>query len=692
MNSSGRADEDGNDDDEEGRLSPDEEQAILEITSTSRFMSRSADYEEVGTDGSSGISNRQNIHRPLPSSDAQRQQGQQRQRQPRRQSSSVTFVSTVQQLDLDGRPRRISVLRRESFVKQFMETKGPPQIALLMFLIAIALGSTIGVVPAVMTDRFARLNHGYGADAADAADCSSFTDPGTTLKPEACLLGSADAQAAVSTSNLISNALTFATSSLMGSLSDEYGRRGTWPRCWFLVYSPRFSGCVKRTAHTYTHTPRIWKFSVLDSHSPPTTPANTSSPILEFSGILILGFALATIPPFFLLLTQLVPTLSPWWYYGTNAATGFVNGIAIALSCLADVLPQQYRAPGIGLLLAGFMLGFSLAPIFALFLSRIHLTLVSFLMVLAGWLCTVFVVPETLPPAVAHEARRRRRIEVERTAQMGIVYKLQRAMTRPIREMAILNRNHFFRLISSLAFFAGMVSSGDQVLLIYYLEERLAFTNGDVSLMFMIMGVMGLLSQAVILKALNDRVGEKMVVAFAFFCGAVDNCMYGLARNKRTIFAAVAISGLTGMAFPTISAIKANNVDVSEQGRIQGALYSLQALASGIGPVALRYVYGKTKDSALGPGSMFLFASCLYLVAVGIACSLPKDKANASRRLPQEEQEELGDDDELGREGGGTEYSQLASDSSCSGEDEEDYGTMTTTSAVTTVEGDCSHA
>eukprot|EP00531_Pseudo-nitzschia_arenysensis_P019797 CAMPEP_0116128836 /NCGR_PEP_ID=MMETSP0329-20121206/7597_1 /TAXON_ID=697910 /ORGANISM="Pseudo-nitzschia arenysensis, Strain B593" /LENGTH=127 /DNA_ID=CAMNT_0003623051 /DNA_START=69 /DNA_END=449 /DNA_ORIENTATION=+ len=61
--------------------------------------------------------------------------------------------------------------RRKSFVVQFSEMKGPPQIALLMALMAIGFGSTIGVVPAVMGDRFARLYHGY----TDEAHCSSFS-------------------------------------------------------------------------------------------------------------------------------------------------------------------------------------------------------------------------------------------------------------------------------------------------------------------------------------------------------------------------------------------------------------------------------------------------------------------------------------------------------------------------------------
>jgi hypothetical protein len=68
----------------------------------------------------------------------------------------------------------------------------------------------------------------------------------------------------------------------------------------------------------------------------------------------------------------------------------------------------------------------------------------------------------------------------------------------------------------------------------------------------------------------------------------------------------------------------------SEQGRIQGALYSVQALAAGAGPMAMRYVYHLTVNGAfLGPGSMFVFASSLSLVAAACAYALPKNRADS---------------------------------------------------------------
>ena len=106
----------------------------------------------------------------------------------------------------------------QSFFKAFFRSQGPPQVIFLCMLLALSLGSTVGVVPAVVTDRYARINHGY----TDEADCSSFS---RNEKPEECLLGSADAQNMSAAASFVSNGLTFVTSSLVGSISDQRGRR-----------------------------------------------------------------------------------------------------------------------------------------------------------------------------------------------------------------------------------------------------------------------------------------------------------------------------------------------------------------------------------------------------------------------------------------------------------------------------------
>jgi len=124
------------------------------------------------------------------------------------------------ELDLFEPVERPSIFHRESFLVQFTSKEGPRAILVLIVFLALGSGSTVGVVPAVMTDRYARLNHDYR----DEMNCADYE---MAWKPQACLDGSADAQNASALGNLVSNVLTFASSSLMGSLSDEHGRRGT---------------------------------------------------------------------------------------------------------------------------------------------------------------------------------------------------------------------------------------------------------------------------------------------------------------------------------------------------------------------------------------------------------------------------------------------------------------------------------
>ena len=116
--------------------------------------------------------------------------------------------------------RRPPIQKHKSFIIEFVEKKGPRQILILMLLLALAFGSIIAVVPAVMTDRYARLNHGY----TDPKGCTEWGIEDT--KPAACLAGSGDAQNAAAIENLISNIFTFITSSMIGSISDQRGRRG----------------------------------------------------------------------------------------------------------------------------------------------------------------------------------------------------------------------------------------------------------------------------------------------------------------------------------------------------------------------------------------------------------------------------------------------------------------------------------
>jgi len=447
-----------------------------------------------------------------------------------------------------------------SFVQHFSSSSGPPQVLLICFLLALASGCTVGVIPAVVTDRLARINHAY-----TGADCFTFS---TSDKPQPCRLGSQDAQNFSAVSSFISNTLTFITCALIGSFSDQYGRRG----------------------------------------------------------IIVLGMFLSLLQPIFLVYMQIDANFNPIWYYMVTPITGLVSWFAVALSSLSDVMPPKWRAPSFGILLASFMLGFAFSPLLAVTFDHWTISVISLSMHVCVFAFAFFFLPETLPLSA------RREFSLEEPTNPNIQQKISSLLLAPLRELSILNRNGLFRLLSALAFFSGMVSAADQSLLLYYAEDQFSFNDGDVATMFVIMGTLGIVVQATIMKPLNDCIGERRVVMVAFAFGAIHNIIYGLATSKRGIFIGVALGSFVAMSFPTISAIKSNNVREFEQGRVQGALYSLSALAGAVGPASLRIVYHATSKTNF-PGSMFIFASFLYVFAVLCAYALPHDVGGTTSSL-----------------------------------------------------------
>ena len=347
---------------------------------------------------------------------------------------------------------------------------------------------------------------------------------------------------------------------------------------------------------------------------------------------MLLGIGLSLLGPLNLVLMQLFDSMDPFLYYASHAISGLVSWMAVALSALSDVMPPMWRAPSFGLVMAGFSMGFALSPILAVLFSHLGVSIFALGILVSGFIFAIISMPETLSQEAAQAARSKRLSERPHMETQLDVWKYN--LLRPMKELMILNRSKLFRLLSALAFFSGVVSTADHTLFLYYVEENYGFNDRDIAKLFLIIGIMGIIVQTVILKPLNSWIGERRVIIVAFLVGALHNYMYGVAKDKSTIFMGATIASLTGMSFPTISAIKSNNVDELEQGRIQGALYSLSSLASAIGPMMLRYVYHRTKDGGgFGKGTMFIFGAGLYLVAVVCAWLLPEEQANSNHKL-----------------------------------------------------------
>jgi DHA1 family tetracycline resistance protein-like MFS transporter len=369
---------------------------------------------------------------------------------------------------------------------------------------------------------------------------------------------------------------------------------------------------------------------------------------------ILCGMGLACISPICLVLLVGQPNMTPRWYFITTAGHGgLVNWFAVALSALSDVIQPKWRAPSFGLLSATFAIGYAIGPSLALQVGHKAISFLSCALVCATFVLAIFWYPETLPKHVQIASRDCARREEDDFVLGSIpsrsappsdtvpgpdglrikVLFIAHCLCRPIREMSILNRSYTLRMLSLLAFFSGMVGSADGAFIICYAEDQLDFNDKDIAFASLIRGTFGIILQGILLKPFNDCVGERRVLIVSFCVGVIHNALIGLATTKRMFVFAMVLGCVMNLAFATISAIKSMNVSEQEQGRIQGALYSLQALAWDVGPLVLRAVYTATVNTTGIPGFMFLVASMLYVVAVICAYLLPPEQSDSRRMI-----------------------------------------------------------
>ena len=487
-----------------------------------------------------------------------------------------------------------------SFLKIFFRAKGTIPILIMSTLVAFGMGSVIGIVPDVVSDRYARIRYHYSGP-----DCTSYT---RFDKPDACQNGADDAQASAAGATLALNLLTLIFNPVVGSYSDRQGRRG------------------------------VILISLL---------------LFSLGSIVFVGL-------------QLVPWLTPEVYYFAVSLAGAVDFLSMTFAALSDVLPEELRAAGYGVLLSGYYTGFTLAPSLPLVLSHFRVSVFSCVAALVALLTGLIFLPETLPAEVAEENQLASQDETSihrGRSDSGDSYsdnheiflhndttddpdgghwlsRIAHTATRPLRDMSILTRGHL-PILAAGSFFSAMVYSSDKTFVIYYIEDQLNVRDSDLAKMFLIFGSVGVVVQAFLLQPLLRMIGEKQLLVIAFISGTCHNALYGLAKTKNVILAALCLSQLTKMGFPILSSFASKGASVHEQGRVQGALFALNALANAAGPVLLETVYNHTKNSHeyFGPGTMFLCASFLYAVGTVLVSFVHVETATSTTSSDGEDEE-----------------------------------------------------
>lgn len=299
-------------------------------------------------------------------------------------------------------------------------------------------------------------------------------------------------------------------------------------------------------------------------------------------------------------LMALAPNL--WWLALGRIVAGVTSSsFTTVYAYMADITEPDQRARGYGLIGAAFSAGFVAGPLLGGVLGEVSLRAPFWTAAaLSGvaFLYGAFVLPESLPP------KRRMAFSWRRANPFGAL-----RLLRSHPELTGLAGVNF------LLYFAHHVFSAVFVL---YAGYRYGWSAWQVGVLLALVGVLDMPVQGMLVGPVVKRFGDRKVMVFGLFGGALGIAWMGLASNGWLFTLAMLPNALWGLAMPTLQSLMTRRVSESEQGQLQGANSSVGSIAGVLSPLFFGAVYAATVGPAArvhAPGAAFLIAALVLLAA-----------------------------------------------------------------------------
>lgn len=305
-------------------------------------------------------------------------------------------------------------------------------------------------------------------------------------------------------------------------------------------------------------------------------------------------------------LMALAPNL--WWLVVGRIIGGITSASATALfAYMADVTAPENRARAFGLIGAAISAGFVLGPALGGVLGDIAPRLPFW--VAAGFSGAAFlyglvVLTESLPPE-------RRKPFAWRRAN-------------PVAALRILLGRTELRTLSLSVFLLTFSHRLFMTVFVLFAGHQHGLNTLQIGALLAFSSVLDLIVQGTVVGPATARFGDRRTTIFGLTGGAVSFLAMGLAPSAMWFIAGMIPACLMGLAEPTLRSMLSRRVPESEQGRLQGAMQSLAAVAGISGPVFFGWVYAVSSGTV--PGLSFAIGAGI-LAAAALFAQLSREHA-----------------------------------------------------------------
>ncbi|KAF8008965.1 hypothetical protein BT93_J0074 [Corymbia citriodora subsp. variegata] len=201
---------------------------------------------------------------------------------------------------------------------------------------------------------------------------------------------------------------------------------------------------------------------------------------------------------------------------------------------------------------------------------------------------------------------------------------------RSMRDAAIIViRSQTLRGISIVSFFYQLGMTGISNVLLYYLEAAFGFTKNQFSEILIVVEAGSIVSQILVLPLVNPLVGEKVVLCIGLLASIAYALFYGLAWASWVSYLSASFGVIYALVDPATYAIISQASSSADQGKVQGFIAGIQAIASFLSPLAMSPLTAWfLSDNAPFncKGFSIVCASACMVLSLAFACLLkPED-------------------------------------------------------------------
>ncbi len=277
-----------------------------------------------------------------------------------------------------------------------------------------------------------------------------------------------------------------------------------------------------------------------------------------------------------------------------------------AFAYIADITPEEQRATEFGKILAMFGIGFIAGPAIGGYLASIDPRWpfwAAAAFSLTNFTYGYFVLPESLG----------------REKRMPFTW----ARANPYGALRMLGSNRRILGLSIVSLLDSLALVSLPSTFVLYSTHKFGWTEDIVGFTFAGVGIGLAVVHGVLTGPVVKRLGERTTLLVGLVFGTLGFAMYGISWQGWVIWSSIPLIALWGLSDTTISSLMSAEFGTREQGRLQGALASLMALAETFGPLLSTqvYAYAIQHGGAAGAwaGAPFLVAALLQLIGLALA-------------------------------------------------------------------------